>query len=140
MVCCGAPPCPFGDEIRASQPVRFSEISLRPQCRMIGMAMVEAGDFEIADASLAQNLHEFQRVNGISVLRRVFADVGCANCVCDGPSSNVGAADKHAATLVRICFLAVRAKIVIYRLFDAQYAHIADPCEMVEQGKCMNVE
>src|SRR5271167_3431512 len=59
-----------GDYVRASEPMRLSQISLRPARRMVGMRVVKPDNVFAALAAFALDANQFPGINVIAVLRR----------------------------------------------------------------------
>ena len=117
----------FRDEIAAAQPVRFSQIGRRPLCRVIRMRMIKAGDFKVAAARLAGDLHQFGGGDLIAVCGGTGLRIGCAQETIDAPTIRNGQAEQGAAALVRIGRLSMFAEIQIDGARQVKDAHISFP-------------
>ncbi len=83
--------------------------------------MVETDDVLIALARLPLDAHQLPRINAIAIVQRVGTLVLAAH---DGlhvlHAIVADLSQQHAATLVRVGFLAVTAKLLPFRLADPQ--------------------
>src|ERR1700756_5681780 len=66
------------DDVGASHPVRFREISLRPLCRMIGMRVVKANNIQIASSCLPLDADQLLGSDVVTVVCAIRARVSCA--------------------------------------------------------------
>ncbi len=97
----------FGNEVEAAEPVRFGEVGLRPLGRVIGMGVVEAGDFEATQMGVAQDGGQIFGRDPVAVAWRLFFRVGGGYNGGDLPAAGGAGAEENAATLVGIGALSV---------------------------------
>src|SRR5271157_2014669 len=110
-----------GDDVRATHPVRFGQVGLRPASRMVRMRMVEADDVLRAPACLALDAHQLARVNLVPVVQCVGALViATRDCLHVLQAIALDLPQQNAATLMWVTLFAVTAKLLPFRFADPQ--------------------
>ncbi len=114
-----------GDDIRAAEPVGFIEVGLRPLRWVVRMGVIKADDVFFSLAAFALNAHEFLGVDVVAVLRRIRAGIaGAGNRGYNARAVVVKVPEQHAATLVRVRLLAVRADGIVVGLAKSEQENL----------------
>jgi hypothetical protein len=99
----------------------FRQIRLRPSRWMIGMRMIEAHDVASAFSALTLHLHQFLRINVITVLWGVIACISAPNRRLHDIASIFHFAEEHPTALKWIGLLSVLADFVEVGLRNQQH-------------------
>ena len=97
----------LGDDVHASQPMGFIEVSEGPPRGMVGVRVVEAGDVEALAHGVTLDLDYLHGRDLIAIVGGVSAGVAGADGADYAPAFGRGVAEKCAASLMRIGFFAV---------------------------------
>ena len=130
----------FGDDVAAGQPVGFGEVGGRPVCGVIGVGVVEAGDFKAATVGFAYDAHQFSRRDLVAAAGGAGACIHGGEGGGDPPSAGAGPPEQGAAAFLGIAFFPVGAEGVVDGARKQETAHgkLRQPvpvCEIENSGE-----